>query len=323
MSTETGTAADSNALFALFRTFITTDLDLVAANQDWEELEYTEGDSDTAELYLRGKGLSDSDSIYVTLEKFLEGADSFNWGFSGATGFVQGLDMSLQPGATPEKVYIHLHNTALSYWFFANGRRFMIVVKVNGVIYQSCYCGFVDAFDLPTEYPYPLMINASSPTRTQRFSWIGSNDHSSMDRGGNATSDATANAFIIESSGGWERIRSYTSTGAVNNYMSATSTAESNKIAVWPFLEQQTTTSGPETFLPAPGNEYVLRRLIVLSNRSSNGDKVVHGSYDGVYQVSGSGNSAESIITINGETYIVFSNVFRTDIGDFFAVKQE
>jgi hypothetical protein len=322
MAFETGTAADSNALFALFRTFITTNVDLVAANQHWEELDYNEDDSDTAQLYLRGKGLADSDSIYVNMYRFLEDIDSFNWGFRGATGYLAGNDYTLQPGVPPRSTYILLHNTTLNYWFFANGRRFIIVVKVGGTVYQSAYCGFINQYDLPTEFPYPLLINASSSDSDERFSWIGSNNHTSLDRGSYTTADAQTNAWIINAAGQWDRIRSYDSITTANTFIPAHTAGESLETAIWPYLEQNNAQSGPNKFLPAPGDEYVLRRLIAIDNRDVSGKRAVYGSYDDVFQVSGAGNAAENTLTIGGDTYIVFPNIYRSDIGDYFAVKQ-
>ena len=322
MAFETGTAADSNALFALFRTFITANVDLVAAGQHWEELEYNSDDTDTAQLFLRGKGLADTDSIYVNVFKYLEGIDSFNWGLRGATGYLAGNTHGFQPGATTRATYILLHNTTLSYWFFANGRRFIIVVKVGGVVYQSCYCGFLNQFDLPTEYPYPLLINGSSATETERFSWINSNDHTSLDRGGYTTTDDQANAWILTSSGVWERIKSYDGAATSNSFVPGYTGTDSNRVAIWPFVEQNNNETGPAHFLPAPGNEFILRRLIVIENREAIANRAVYGSYDDVFQVSGAGNAAENTLTIGGDTYIVFSNIYRTDIGDYFAIKQ-
>ncbi len=322
MAYETGTAADSNALFALFRTFITANVDLVAAGQHWEELEYNEDDANTAQLYLRGKGLADADSVYVNVYKFLEGIDSFNWGFRGATGFLANTGYDFQPGVPPRSTYILLHNTTLSYWFFANGRRFIIVVKVGGTVYQSAYCGFLNQYDLPTEYPYPLLLNGSSTESDERFSWIGSNNHTSMDRGSYGTTDAQTNAWVINPAAGWEPIRSYDSTTTANTFMRGDQDSESYDIAIWPYVEQLNNGSGPNFFLPAPGSEYILRRLVVVNNRGLAGQKSVYGSYDDVFQVSGAGNAAENTLTIGGDTYIVFPNVYRSDIGDYFAIRQ-
>ncbi len=322
MAYETGTAADSNALFALFRTFITANVDLVAANQHWEELEYNEDDADTAQLFLRGKGLSDSDSVYVNVFKFLAGIDSFNWGLRGATGFLAGTQHQFQPGTTTRPTYILLHNTTLSYWFFANGRRFIIVVKVGGTVYQSAYCGFLNQYDLPTEFPYPMLINGSSAEEDERFSWINSNNHTSMDRGAYTTTDAQTNAWMINSAAQWDRVRSYDSTNTSNTFIPGFQTGESYETAIWPYVEQNNSQSGPNKFLPAPGNEYILRRLIVMDNRDIIGKRAVYGSYDDVFQVSGAGNAAENTLTIGPDTYIVFPNIYRSDIGDYFAVKQ-
>ena len=321
MAYETGTATDSNDLFAKFRTFITSHADLVSANQAWEELEYSVDDADTAQLYLRGKGLSDSDSIYVNVYKFLEGVDSANWGFCGATGYVPGNDYSTQPGATTRSTYMLLHTTTLSYWFFANGRRFIIVAKVGGTVYQSAYGGFLIPYDLPTENPYPLMINASSAEFDQRYSWISDNSHTSMDRGGYEANDADVNAWAINPAGAWKKISSYWSQN--ENAFAYNLPSSSYVAGVWPYVSAGQTYGRPDYVLPAPGDEYLLRKLVVLNLHSSKSESNFFGEYDGVYNVSGANNAAENTLTIGGDTYIVFSNIYRSGLADFFVVKQE
>lgn len=322
MAFEIGTATDSNDLFAKFRTFITTNATLVADNEDWEELEYNEDDSNTAQLFLRGKGLADSDSIYVNVYKFLADVDSYNWGFRGATGHVPGIVYSDQPGASTRSTFMLLHNTTISYWFYANGRRFIIEAKVGGTVYQSCYCGFLLPYDLPTENPYPMLINATSAESDQRFSWINDNDHSSMDRGGYADSDNETNAWVINPAGQWLNIRSYAAQATQNNFIQGRSISSTYDGAIWPYIEELEASS-TENYLSAPGGEYVLRRLVVYNNTGLVGEKQIFGTYDGVRAISGEGNASENTVTEGGDTYRVFQNVFRTSIADFHCVIEE
>ena len=92
-------------------------------------------------------------------------------------------------------------------------------------------------------------------------------------------------------------------------------------VHVWPYVKQSVSGSGPDFLLPAPGNVHVLQRLVVAL--WSNEFKTIFGEYHDVYQISGFGNTSESTVTVDAETYIVFPNIYRSGIGDFFAIKME
>ena len=68
---------------------------------------------------------------------------------------------------------IPLKNESMNYWFVANGRRFIIVVKVEQY-YLSMYCGFMlSIWDLDLENTYPMYIGGS---HNNNYARIGDED---------------------------------------------------------------------------------------------------------------------------------------------------
>lgn len=58
---------------------------------------------------------------------------------------------------------------------------------------------------------------------------------------------------------------------------------------------------------------------IVLNNNTNN----TWGELDGVFHVSGFNNAVENVISLDGKTYVVMQDVFRTGFGDFVAIRMD
>jgi hypothetical protein len=117
-------------------------------------------------LSLKGPG-GGSDEIFVNLETdYSVSGDWYNWRLYGATGFIAGnvLDFATQPG-TSLPVGLSLWQASIPYWFIANGRRFMVIAKIN-TTYHALYAGFILPYATPSQYPYPLMIGGSNAMGT-------------------------------------------------------------------------------------------------------------------------------------------------------------
>ena len=160
MAWETGTATDHDDLLDKLITFLTTDSGLVAANQEWMVLK-DEEPVDERYVYLRGPGLADNDQIHANIRRFYNpGTNAYNWEFRGATSYDGGIAYASQPG-TSDMSYLCLANLSMTYWFFANGRRFIVIAKI-GTVYTSAYAGLIMPYALPSEYLYPLFIGATT-----------------------------------------------------------------------------------------------------------------------------------------------------------------
>jgi hypothetical protein len=303
-------------LLTALRDFLTTNATLVSLNQNWvvekEETVSTYTISgisnqpsytgDFRDVYLRGPGLAQQDNVHVNLRTYQSVPSSlFNWYIQAATAFDTGVAWESQPGHSIMDsscgVYT-LVNSLIDYWFIANGRRFIVVCKIEGDFYMS-YNGLILPYALPSEYPYPIMVSGT----TQRASY-------------NHTSTYNRNVYRVPYAGynygqlrlpstKWAQIGTQDYSGGLIPYA-----------AVWPWqvdYDLQGNLDGSYSVLPA-----------VLYT----GDDLEQclGDMQGVYYVPGNGQvdlSAEDTITIAGVDYLVIQNVALTGRNEYAALKLE
>ncbi|SUC92875.1 Uncharacterised protein [Pseudomonas aeruginosa] len=142
MATEFGTAANHADLVERLVQFLTANPTLVAAGQAYEKtFDNTIPASGTAiairQVTLRAPGLGGDDSIFMGVQSYGDTAlDYYNVRLMGGTAFNPG---ALPPGGDfwtafvnySPRVQLLAWNQPMPYWFFANGRRFWLVVKVS------------------------------------------------------------------------------------------------------------------------------------------------------------------------------------------------
>lgn len=181
MAYEQGSATDYRDLLSKLRTFLTTNSALVAAGQNWVEQRWNQtGAMDgTQELILKGPGLSGSDNVYIGIKSLGNlASDYFNWVLNGYHGYNSAADFYNQPGATSQSVNgynicLHLANFAIPYWFVANGRRVIIVVKVN-TRYFTAYLGLLTPYCTTAQSPYPMALIGNNSQPVVRWSSVSS-----------------------------------------------------------------------------------------------------------------------------------------------------
>lgn len=295
MAWETGTATDHDDLLDKLKTFLTTKAALVSANQQWVVLKDEIISSDRY-VYFRGPGLADNDQIHVNIRRFLNvGAGAYNWEFKGATSYDGGLSYGDQPG-THDYSFLCLANVSMTYWFFANGRRFVVIAKI-GTIYTSAYAGLIMPYALPSEYPYPLFIGATSYLYSSLYSdtlytygfWKG--------------------AYL---SGSSAAVKLRTPNGFWLNLIATGTPVDDGRI--WPGSESLSITKNVD-------GSYSLLPTIVYSGTWDTKD--VFGELDGIFVVSGIDLFSEDTLTINGDVYLVFQSIENTGINDYVAILRE
>lgn len=293
MAVETGTATDYADLFTRLRTFLTTNAELVAAGQNWTELAHKTDGTYLEESYLRGPGLSGTDEIYVQVgrQESLPG-DWFNWVLAGGINYEPLNSWGNQAGKS-SNVVLTLWNSAIPYWFIANGRRFIVVAKVS-TVYVAAYAGLILPYATSTEYPYPIYIGANSPSDVR---W--SNTSSST---GNFWDCAEGSAFMRHVDGTWYPVRNTSTTGGLT----------------WPW------TGFTRDYIDFPITDmsggHPLMPAIILNTQFGG---LVAGEFDGVFHTTGYGTASENIITADGTPYLVVQNVFRTGRQNYAAIKLE
>lgn len=305
MAIASGTATDYLDLLSKLRTFLTTDATLTGLGQNWTELHttsspYTDSHGDTVEYetFLQAPGLSGTEEIFLNIQAYKNVvSDYYNWRMAGAVGYNSSSNFNNQPGQSPFE-FIYLWNQSISYWFVANGQRVIIVAKVSSV-YESAYLGKFLAYGTPGQYPYPVAVGGCGAFYNKRFS-LATDDHRAFFHPG------SMNVYYID--GTWQDFINKTISGGI--------TTQRN---VWPFLYEP----GPQTVLTwaasdQDGGYPLLPAMLNMSVPANN----LLGELDGVFFVPGYSQSSESTITIGGDTYQVFQNVFRTSAEDYMAIKQ-
>ncbi len=312
MAWETGAVTDYDDLMDKLITFLTTHSDLVAASQEWEVLK-DEEPVDDRHVYLKGPGLSGNDEIHVNIRRFFSATGAvYNWEFQGATSYDGGLLYDDQPGSNAT-CFLCLSNGTMNYWFFANGRRFMIIVKI-GTVYVSAYAGFIMPYALPSEYPYPLFIGATSYLKSRSY----------------ATSGYLTSAF-------WKMGYGYRNTVAlrcdsavqlrmVDGYwlpfkQNLVITYEPLTGAIWPYWSintDGTTDPGVGNLTKNMDGSYSILPIMLYS--TTYGSKDVFGELDGIFHVPGIDLNSEDTLTIDGDVYLAFQNTEDVGRNDFAAI---
>lgn len=236
-------------------------------------------------LYLRGEGLGGLDQIHAGIEAFENStAGYYNWQAVGSWGWRAGRALGAHPMSSAMR-YVYLWNTAIPYWMMGHAGRIIAIAKV-GTVFQMLYMGFGLPPATEAQYPLPLIIGACGTSATALYSATGSGNSMFWANNG-------ANGVISRPGGDWDQI------GPAN-------------------CPAKSVGSGvTSTLVKALDDTYLLEEIFITDSARAS----IYGHLDGVYRVSGFGNSAENIITVSGVNYLVVPDTYRSAIGDFCAVK--
>jgi hypothetical protein len=295
MAHTSGTATDYADLLSKFKTFVTTGL---ASGQNWTVLaDHTTEAGFDRNIYFQAPGLAGTDSIFINMAQVHNvGADTWNIGFYGATGFNAAFGIAAQPGATPTGAWLPMWNTAIPYWFIGDGRSARIIAKIS-TVYVSSYAGLMIPYASPSEYAYPLFIGAMTSDPTLRFSSTSGFYTAFFNPAGDGQT-LTAGSH----SGSWLR-----TPGGI--WVPAGSSANGQFLCVWPWgrFENIGQVLG--------GTDYALMPLVLHTGGGpgtpADAGRANFGELDSVFFLSGFSNASENTVTIGGVTYIVVQNAFR------------
>lgn len=327
MAFKKGTANNFADLLTQFLQFVTTDPALVAANQQYEVLfdttigftGQTNFRPDRRHVVLRSRGLSGADQIYSTISTMSDtSADFFNWAINAGTAFIPD---NLVPGygdlrgglAGPSmNLYTQFWNQPMTYWFFANGRRWFVVAKVS-TNYSAGGAGFILPPCPPSEYRYPMAVWGGTTIPGVRWSDV-SFSHAGMtvgstqlrDPGGNWRHFAGSNDGAIESEQyssklpmGCARIGTFVNAQAALDVLNSIRDNPDGSFSLWPI-----------TFV---------RFTEVTRDNVPSGS--TFGEADGLFWVPALNNGAEDEITLNGVKHIVFPSINRSGNPNLFALR--
>jgi hypothetical protein len=269
-------------------------------------------------LVLQGEG-SGTDEIFVGIQKYENiPGDSYGWHLQGYSGYVDGLTFDGQPGAIPHQVNtnwnpsVPLWDTTIPYWFVGDGRRLIVVAKIS-TVYVMAYLGFYLPFASPNQYPYPLAVGGSyanyNSIGTPRWSLTGdaaSAFFTALNTTGSSlqvrTVDSTWRSWKNDSLDNSLNIEGYQSSGMYpyNQPDAALLRQALDDSPVLTPIEIVQAVNGASSSVP-PYN-----RL---------------GELDGIYHISGFGQAAENIVTIDAVDYLIVPNVYRSSVVDYCALR--
>lgn len=280
------------------------------------------------ELYLIGPGSDPDDEIVVGIKTYRNvGNNIFGWEIKGYTQFNSALAWTTMPGVSPS-CFATFDDAVFNCHFWVNRRRVM-ALAVIGTTPVLIHFGFVQQFGSRLQYPYPLLIGGSVLSNALNYQV----NHF----GQSCFPDPCENGgFVRWVDGTWQMVNNYIGSSALRS--SARSGATFAGYRLWPLITAVAATS---TQVSLDGNEENL-----FENYSTTGVQVssseieafplfpviLHsstqliGRLDGLYVSPGLGLITGDTITIANsppDVYDVFSNTWRTEAIDFFALLRE
>ncbi|PHR68507.1 hypothetical protein [Alcanivorax sp.] len=263
------------------------------------------------DYYFRAPGLTGSEEIYLNVAAYQSSADDyFNWEARGAIGHEPTFAFNGQPGTSPNANLL-LWADAIPYWLVANGQRLILVAKIS-TTYQLLYLGKILPYGTPAQFPYPVLVAATTDRASTRWSAADADTSSILNPG--------RGAFLYTTDGGWKRIQ--------NRYRSSSGAWETDFFDIFPthqygFGSRDGAShefQGPQIH-PAPDGSYTLLPLVPLCRNASYASLNQYGELDGLFWVTGTGNAAENILSIEGEDHLVVQNIYRTNWTEYGAMR--
>lgn len=345
MAMITGTAADHTALWNTLITFLTTNSTLVAAGQQWTKAWEISGQPEVVMQSPAGARVA-----LKRIDNALTAGESLIW-MSGCTGVV--------PSATAFTGHVNslartpaafLDQNPMQYWMVANGRRFVVVIKIS-TVYQAMYGGFFLPYANPAAYPYPLFIggtrglsgySSSQIATTWRAAEADHYRHFAYARNNNgSTSGYDSSAALLSPAASWHSGGfDYNAGGYIlprfvlgprgfPDFLGATSIGDN----LAPTFSSTTSSQNPQRYgygdvrsrlMAGLNGEMPLTPITMMTfNNTTSPDPVTLGILDGCFSVPGQGNTAENLITIGGVNHLVVPNVQRTAATEYWALALE
>lgn len=332
MAFTSGTATSHNDLLDKLRLY------LVA--QGWTQLAWTAGATvnDTSTLKVRGPGAGAGKQVFVNIRTLTDSVlGAYSWELRGAVSYDGALPWGGQVSESPSSCYLNLWQNSISYWFYVNDRRFIVVAKCS-TNYMSAHCGFILPWGTPAEYPFPLLI-AGDFYQRQPWSYANAARRMFCDPGGAASAaNPDASAYVRTATGVWTSVLNHTLNAANNYALGPTKTAA--RAYMWPYHVGQSMASfqsigqhNPPTWnggAAATANAYAFESLVptqqserpLLPIMVTPHFEAPLGVIDGAYCVGGSGLATEQAIALGARNFKAFQNIARNSADDFFCVEE-
>lgn len=308
----TGTATDYKDALAQFVAFATND------DNKWVALRNIVDADGEMEIILRAPGINNlaDEHVFTGIKTETNTvSNKYNWKLQGYTGFSSGT-FDGQPGAmnnggvaNPNAVRLLLLNTGMTFWFFINSRRAIIVLKA-GISYEIAYLGLILPYGPSENLPYPLVVAGSSNFSLSSINQ--SAQHNSWIAGQTYNSSAYEPKFgqFMFLFGQWIP-QSYHH----SSQLSTSGGTIYNCLALLPVFIGSSMPSGAiyqADFVP----------MFPIQLGQYGVSKNLFGELDGIVKISGRGLQSEDTITADdGKQLLVFQGCWRTDFYCYCAVE--
>jgi len=266
--------------------------------------------SDCKEVILTSKGISGQEFVCIGIREWEYPAqNAYGWDLNGYTWYNDDMDWNASSADHGMDEYdsdwghwdkiptLPLLDDTMTYWFFANRQRIVVIVK-NSAQYDQCYLGFGRRFANPSDYHYPLVVFGSL---SGNYNYAA---HPSMQLGIHDTHYASGWGYpkmCVGPGGIWSR-------GSGGDY-------QTTMIMVQP--RQNWADDG--TIAPSIAGR-VMMTPVYLCKRFYD---QAYMDLDGVHCVIGTGVQAEDTIRKGMRNSIIFPNVFNTAYHDNVAIEFE
>lgn len=332
MAFTTGTATNWIDLADKLRLWLT-------GTAGWTQLSWTAGNVDTGgmELKLRGPGAGAGKQVFINIRSVHDDTvPQYGWEIRGAVDYVAAQPWGLQPGES-NPCFLSLWKSTITYWFYANDRRFIVIAKCN-TVYLSAYCGFVLPWATPEQYPFPLYVAASDGILRPYNST--NSAHSSMVDPGGPSSEAAGDfcgGKIRLPDGSWQRVFNRKVGSSTEEpwgheagnypfvfpYSARFGFVSSTLNTAYTWLTRQTGGSSSQgaaagSLVATAQGERLLFPVSVMAAADPGG----YAALDGVYFPMGQGLSPEQTASYGARNFRMFPNIHRIACNHFFAVEE-
>lgn len=326
MAYTTGTAANHIDLWDKLLAFLTTDPALLAAGQQWTiGWRAPVGAANETDHVLIGPGMGGTDQVLVGLRRVDNvNNNSFAIYMNGMTGILPAATAFDGHVNVCRRVTMYLDQNPMRYWFVANGRRFVVVVKIS-TVYEAMYGGLFLPYADPLSYPYPLFIGGSGGVDFDTtYNWTNTyagHSHFITPYGNEGGApNRSSSARMLTAAAEWL------------NVDNGSATAATPPLAMAPYkwgtgfgtILTDLRATGYYNMFPklveTLGGGFALHPVTMVQNAP---DNQTFGVLDGVFHVPGENNAAENIVTANGIDHLVIQNVFRTHGMAYWALALE
>lgn len=305
MALETGTANGHIDLLDKLVEFLTSHSDLVGQGQNWELLSNSD-EGFSRQYFLRAPGLTTRENIHLQIRGLEDPQnDRYNWQINSALGFSASATWQGQPNLSPD-TFSYYSNKAIKYWFVGNGQRVIMVAKVS-TSYVTIYLGKIHPYGTPGHFPYPVLVGGVGDKSTYRWS------DATLTADVSCIANPGKGCYLYTNDGDWRQVINRAGASQNTGLIGVLPTCSGAFFSSlqWTTLDQvQANFDGSYNLIP-----------FILGTSHQQPSVNTFGELDGMFWVTGTGNSAENIITIDDEDYLVVQNMHRSSWTEYCAVR--